>query len=329
MAARVAQETHGVPLATVHLQPSMFPSLYDTPRYPGMPLPRWLPRFFKRWVLHGVAYRGVIDWVLGRPLNAWRAELGLPPAKGVMLDWVNSPQLVIGLFPEWFGPPQPDWPGQVRLTGFPLYDEREQQALSPEVERFLDEGDAPVAFTPGSAMWQGHSFFAASAGACRVLKRRGILLSRHRDHIPRDLPPGVIHVDYAPFSQLLPKCAALVHHGGIGTTAQALAAGVPQLVMPLAHDQFDSAERVRRLGVGSSVPVKRYKAPRVAKELEELLESPRVREQCRAVAAKFDGVDPLGETCDLIEGLAEARAKDNESRQRAALVPSPGTPGEG
>ena len=178
-------------------------------------------------------------------------------------------------------------------------------------------------------MWQGQSFFAASAGACRMLKRRGILLSRHRDHIPRDLPPGVIHVDYAPFSQLLPRCAALVHHGGIGTTAQALAAGVPQLVMPLAHDQFDTAMRVRRLGVGSSIPVKRYNAPRVARELAELLGSSQVRERCRAVAAKFEGADPLAETCELIEGLVGGRVTESRPRPRAALVPSPGTPGEG
>ena len=79
--------------------------------------------------------------------------------------------------------------------------------------------------------------------------RRGLLLSRHREHIPRTLPSDVRHVEYAPFSELLPRCAALVHHGGIGTSAQALAAGVPQLIMPMGHDQPDNSRACsRRIG---------------------------------------------------------------------------------
>jgi UDP:flavonoid glycosyltransferase YjiC (YdhE family) len=77
---------------------------------------------------------------------------------------------------------------------------------------------------------------------------RGILLTRHRRHIPARLPDGVAHCSYAPFSQLLPRCAMLVHHGGIGTTAQALASGKPQIITPFSFDQFDNAERSRKLG---------------------------------------------------------------------------------
>ena len=82
---------------------------------------------------------------------------------------------------------------------------------------FLAVGDAPIAFTPGSAMTFGQSFFRESVKACQIVGRRGILLSRHREHIPPELPPTVRHFDYAPFSRILPRCAALVHHGGVGT----------------------------------------------------------------------------------------------------------------
>ncbi len=112
--------------------------------------------------------------------------------------------------------------------------------------------DKPIAFTPGSAMSHARDFFQASADACAKLKRRGILLTRHLENIPDSLPEGVIHVSYAPFSELLPHCAAIVHHGGIGTTAQALQSATPQLIMPMSHDQPRQrrpTEKARRGGL--------------------------------------------------------------------------------
>ena len=84
-------------------------------------------------------------------LNAYRAELGLAPVSRIFRSWIHSPQRVIGLFPEWFFPPQPDWPAQIRLTGFPLFDEAGLHPLDPGLDAFLAAGDPPIAFTPGSA----------------------------------------------------------------------------------------------------------------------------------------------------------------------------------
>lgn len=321
LGARVAQEKTGLPLATVHLSPSVFPSLYETPAYPGLHFPRWTPRWVKRLILHGIAYRLILDRMVGKPLNEWRATLGLPPVRGVLKEWWNSPLLTIGMWPAWFAAPQPDWPPQVRLTGFPLYDERGLAPLDEPLVRFLEAGDPPVAFTPGSAMFQGRWFFDAAAGACARLGRRGILLSRHAEHIPPNLPDGVIHVPFAPFSELLPRCAASVHHGGIGTTSQGLAAGVPQLIMPMAHDQFDTAARLRRMNVGRSISRHRFTAKRVARALDELLSSAVVKQTCAEVAGRFAGHDPLGATCDLIEGMAgDATAKEVRERGTVAAL---------
>jgi UDP:flavonoid glycosyltransferase YjiC (YdhE family) len=258
-----------------------------------------------------------IDPALGAGINAFRAEKRLPPVKRVMDQWWNSPQLVIGLFPDWFGPPQPDWPPQTRLTGFPLYDERDVASLSPELLQFLDSGEAPIAFTPGSAMWHARHFFDAAVEACRMLGRRGVLLTRKREHVPPNLPPGVIHVDFAPFSQLLPRCCALVNHGGVGTLSQGLAAGVPQLLTPMAHDQPDNAERLERLGVARWVWWNHLSGRRAAKHLKELIESPTVTRACQEVRRKFEGVHALEQTCKLLEGL---RAVDPAAPLRYAAA---------
>lgn len=301
---RLAQERLGLPAATVHLQPSVLHSNHETPVYGRMGGLRHWPRWLKRR-LFDLAFTRVVDPLFAPGLNALRAEIGLPPlGRDVFRCWRDSPELIVGLFPAWFGPPQPDWPPHVVLTDFPLYDERDATPLPPGLDAFLDAGPPPIAFTPGSANVHGRPFFEAAVDACRRLGRRGLLLTRHPAQIPADLPDGVIHVPYAPFGLLLPRVAALVHHGGIGTCAQALAAGVPQLIMPLAHDQFDNVDRLRRLGVARSLLPHRFRGPAVADALRALLDSPSVASSCRAVAARIpaDGRG-LALDCDALDTL--------------------------
>ncbi len=301
--ARIAQDRFRFPMATVHLSPSQFRSAVAPPVLHGLFMPRWLPLKVKQSIWAG-GDKYVLDRMLGPAINRLRAEVGLPPASGILNGWWNSPDRVIGLFPDWFAPPQPDWWPQSRVTGFPRYDEADTSDADPSLDSFLAAGPPPVAFTPGSAMHHGAAFFRHSVEACRRLGRRGLLLTRHAGHLPADLPPTVRHVPYAPFSRVLPRCAAVVHHGGIGTTAQALAAGVPQVVTPFAHDQFDNAERVRRLLVGRTVKAKRYTARSATAALAAVLDDPATAAACRSVATRLADDDSVDRTCDLIEALA-------------------------
>jgi rhamnosyltransferase subunit B len=305
-AVRLAQEKLGLPAATIHLQPGILHSNHETPVYPGFVTPRWWPLWFKR-AFFDLVYAREIDPHIVPGLNAFRAELGLPPVRDVMRSWLHSPSLVLGLFPAWFGPPQPDWPTAMRLVGFPLYDERDATPLPDDLDAFLDSGSPPVAFTPGSANVHGRPFFEAAVEACARLGRRGLLLTRHPEQIPEGLPDGVRHVAYAPFGLLLPRVAALVHHGGIGTSAQGMVSGVPQLVMPLGYDQYDNAARMGRLGVARMLLPKRFRGPAVATALGELLGSPEVARNCRAVASRFaEDPRPMESASDAIEALAQA-----------------------
>jgi UDP:flavonoid glycosyltransferase YjiC (YdhE family) len=281
---------------------------------PGLFMPDWLPRFAKRFQ-YWLADALIIDRILTRGLNAFRAEVGLPPVCDLTGGWWHSPQRVLGLFPDWYAPPQPDWPPQVRLTGFPLYDERELHDLPAELTEFLNGGEPPIVFTPGSAMRHGHAFFEAAVEACRLLGRRGLLLTRFPEHLPASLPESVRHFSYVPFSQVLPRAAALVHHGGIGTTAQGLAAGIPQLVMPLAHDQPDNAARLRRLGVARSLQPRAFRAAAVARALESLLTSPDVAARCRDYAGRIRESRPLEEASRLVEELAGTDVRSPAGRR--------------
>jgi UDP:flavonoid glycosyltransferase YjiC (YdhE family) len=222
-----------------------------------------------------------------------------------MTRWLHSPDRVIGLFPEWYAAPQPDWPPQTRLTGFPLFDDAVGETPPGEVGEFLRGGEPPVVFMPGSLMQQAESFFSESVGACQRLQRRGILLTRYARHLPERLPEGIRHFDYVPFSWLLPRAAAVVHHGGIGCVSQALCAGVPQLIHPKAFDQHDNAARLRRLGVGDALAPRRYRAEAVADRLRRLLESTEVAERCGEIARRFEKARPLDDASELIEAMLE------------------------
>jgi UDP:flavonoid glycosyltransferase YjiC (YdhE family) len=187
---------------------------------------------------------------------------------------------VLALFPDWFAPKRTDWPPQTVLTRFPLYDEGERMAPDPGVEAFLDGGEPPVLFTPGSANIQAARFFGVALEACGRLNCRGLFVTPRAEQVPPRLPGSVLHVPAAPFSRLFPRCAAVVHHGGIGTVAQGLAAGVPQLVMPMSHDQPDHGARLRRLGVGDYLYPRAFRAAAVSARLERLRTSADVARVC-------------------------------------------------
>ena len=300
--ARVARETHRFPLVTVHLSPVLVRGGEPGPRLPGLLVHRG-PAWFRalQW---GLADRLLVDRAIGRWLFPFRARFGLAPVHGIFRDWMHSPDRVLGLFPEWMASPGAELPAAMRLTGFPLYSEEGVSDASPEVTRFLAEGPPPILFTPGSANVHGGAFFVAAADACRRLGRRGLLLTRFPAQIPTALPPGVRHADFVPFRWLAPRSAALVHHGGVGTLAQGLAAGVPQVVMPMGFDQFDNAARLVRLGVGAEVPRRAFRGPRLAATLAALLDDAGVAARCRAVAERVRGADGIAAAAAEVEAIA-------------------------
>ena len=160
--ARIAQEKLGVPLVTIHLQPAVIPSRMKPPTNSGIVGPRW----FKN-LMFSLAGRLVIDRMICPEVNRFRQELGLPPVRQIV-RWWHSPQLVVCLFPEWFAPPQSDWPGNLLQTDFPLWDKATSVALAPGVQEFLAGGEPPIIFTPGSANVFGRPFFQAAVVAAEL-----------------------------------------------------------------------------------------------------------------------------------------------------------------
>jgi len=299
--ALLAQEKLGIPAITVHLQPSVLWSRVNPPTIPGVIGPRW----FKS-VMYNLGERFIIDPVVCPFLNDWRSELGLPPVRRTT-RWWNSPFSVLCMFPDWFCPIQPDWPANVVQTTFPLWNDGSSESLSPKLQAFLDDGTPPIVFTPGTANIHARQFFQTAMEACRHLDHRALFLTQHPEQLPKSLPSTILAERYAPLDRVLPRAAAFVHHGGIGSTSQALLAGVPQVLMPLAHDQFDNAVRIQKLGAGVGIPAIRFTVRSLRVTLNRLLASDRVTHQCREAASKLEARDGIRRSADAILARLEAR----------------------
>ena len=302
-AARLVAEKLEMRWATSALSPFSFFSAYDPSVIAFLP---FLAKFHRFGVSINQAIIQLLktvaqSWV--EPIHQLRAELGLPKRSGnPIIDDKFSPYLVLAMFSSVLTKPQPDWAANTIITGFTFYDgNRSEPDLTPGLQQFLDVGEPPLVFTLGSAaVGNAGNFYQESIQAATELNRRAVLLiggNTPPDNLSRD----IIVVNYAPYSQVFSRACAIVHQGGIGTTAQALRAGRPTLIMPYTYDQPDNAARVQRLGTSRTINRKHYTASRVAKEVSELLENPSYAAKATEIGRLIQAEDGVRVACDAIE----------------------------
>jgi len=300
--ARIAREVLGVPMVVAHLAPSALASSSRPPRLPGTLLSARAPVAWNhlQWLL----VDAITDRIVRSGVEAVRARHGLAPIRRVFYGWMNQCDAVLGLFPDWFAPPPPDWPHGMVLAGFPLGDDAGATGTAPGLAEWLAAGPPPVLFTAGSANVHGTRFHAEAVEAARRLGLRALLVTRERSLVPAPLPDHAFHASYVPFGAVLPRCAALVSHGGVGTCAEGLAAGVPQVVRPLAFDQLDNGSRLAALRVGEVVSDRAFRAPRVAAVLRRLLDSSAVTRACASARARLEARDGAARAADVVLRVA-------------------------
>lgn len=270
--------------------PSVIPKLEWLQRYPRVAQRLQGP-------LHGLIRAQVRRWE--RPLHALRAQLGLPPANGALLMGAQfSPRGTLALFDPLLASSQPDWPPHALICGAALHDADDPQrpasaaeGQSHTLERWLDSGPPPLVFALGSsAIWLARDYWSHAIAACETLGYRGVLLTG--TPLQQRLPPGVVAVDYLPYSRVFARAAAVIHQAGAGTLAFALRSGRPQLMTPVGFDQADNAARAVRLGVGRVLPFRRaHNDTRLVRELRVLLSEPAHARLAAKAAETLRGID--------------------------------------
>jgi rhamnosyltransferase subunit B len=304
-AGPIVAEYNKIPWLSAVLQPMAFLSRYDPPVLAPAP---WLRHFYSlgQWpfaLANAVAHKTTMRWL--EPLLQLRRRLGLATDAHPFFEGQYSPNGTLALFSSHFAKPQPDWPAQTEVTGFAFYDQpgsgfEQLTGGEQELNRFLANGPPPLLFTLGSsAVMHPGKFFEASISAAHELRMRAVLLSGERKF--DRLPETIFAAPYAPYSRVMPRSAAIVHQGGIGTTAQALRAGRPTLIVPWGHDQPDNAERTRKLGTGLMLPRHQYSARSAASHLRQLLETESYTTVASEMSKKISAENGVGNACDRIE----------------------------
>jgi len=312
LAGPILAQKSGIPWVSTVLAPASLWSAFDPWVPPNAP---WLHGFLKAGGPFAARLYVKLVKAMSAPwlneLYSLRAELGLPKGEHALFEGQFAPDLNLALFSSALYETQSDWPANTVVTGFPFFDRKDNAPPDIDLLRFLGRGPAPIVFTLGSAAVNlAGDFYRESIAAARLLKRRAVLLVGSEQNRPKHpLPEDIIAVDYAPLGELLPRAAAMVHQGGVGTTGQGLRAGVPMLVVPFAHDQPDNGARVERLGVARNIPRHQYKAERIAGELKELLGNPAYVRNAREIGSRVRAESGAALAVDLIlDQLNERRA---------------------
>ena len=308
-AAPVAAEKLGIPFVSTALQPVMQWSASDPSVLPNAP---WAFGLMRAWpafarFVHAMGRAQTRSWM--EPVDRLRREEGLPPVREHPMFAV-SPTLHLCLFSSVLAAPRPDWPPSSVQVGFAFYDRGDAGLESPPgLDAFLDAGEPPIVFTLGSsAVMTAGDFYRTSAAVASGLGRRAVLLvGRDPRNVQRELPEGVAAFEYAAYSKLFPRAAATVHQGGAGTTAQALRAGKPMLIVPFAHDQPDHATRIVRNGLGLTLDRGRYTVERATTALSSLLGDAGIRARAEAAGVQVRGEDGAGAAASCLEKCVSAR----------------------
>ena len=295
---RIAADAAGIRKMAILLQPITLSNAQVPPVLPGLGFLPALRRSLGPWAVK--PFLALIQQAskhILRPFAEVRRAAGAPPFSGnESRDGVMATERVFTLFSPRIGSLPPGTPSHVVPCGFTFCDTGFSAAgLAPDLRAFLDEGSPPIVFTLGSlAVTMDADFCQASAEAAASLGRRAILLvgDGQIDKYRHLKTADVFVSGYAPHSAIFPQAAAVVHHGGIGTIAQVMRAGIPHLVCPRYGDQFDNAARIKAHRLGDTLPFADYSAAGATAALARILADEGLLAQARSVGqevAKEDG----------------------------------------
>lgn len=299
-ASRLLKELEGIPFIGAHVSPCTIRSS-DEPSRLGE---RWITPTSPSWIKRltwRISDLFVYDRLFTNPFNKLRKKYGLSPIHQPFMNWINHADVMVALFPEWFAPIQADWPSNLITTEFPILGEPEAVQLVPDdIGRFLNTPGQTVMFTPGTANGNAKKFFETSIEACAKLNVKALLTSAFSEHIPDSLPSNVRYCKYISFDYAFSRIDAVVHHGGIGTTAQALRHGLPQLIRPTAFDQFDNSLRTSRLGCSIEILPSNYTTSNLSIALERLLTSESVKSKASVYKQYFNSTNSMTKLMEVL-----------------------------
>lgn len=264
--------------------------------------------------LSGVLMLEAVWWWYRPFVDAFRRGLGLPaygPAR-FLRGLQRTP--LLGLYSPTVIPHPADWPDSVQVTGYLFLDAEGGWQPPPALAAFLAAGPPPVYIGFGSMAGREPEQLAGLVlAALAQCGQRGVLLTGWGGLAATAVPDRVFVLDAAPHGWLFPQMAAVVHHGGAGTTAEGLRAGVPNVIVPFAFDQPFWGARVQELGVGPApVPQKQLTAERLARAIDRAVTDGAMRQRAAAVGAAVRSEDGLLDAVAAVQRILGAPGRREE-----------------
>lgn len=240
-------------------------------------------------------------------INSFRDEIGLPPVQS-WTRWLGGSKKNIAFWHETFDSALPAEKENlpVQTVGFPLADTAEYEAIPESLAEFIRGGEPPILITGGTGKMIRPNFYQVSIEACKLLKRRTILVSNHEELIQTDLPDFIQWHRVLPLASVYPLVGAVIHHGGIGTISGAMVAGIPQLALAADTDRPDNGLRIKNLGIGDYLPPFQWKPEIIAQSLLQTLK-PSVYNRCRNLAEIIKKHDTMSTACAVAEAVVGKR----------------------
>lgn len=294
-----------------HCQIVLAPSALFSAESPSFPLREQLAK--QDWhrampVVREKATKSRFERIYKPFINPLRQELGLEILSINELPMVEQCENLIGLFPEWLKQKPSDWPIQVVFTGFP-FGNKQSPVLSEDVTDFIGKRGRPIVYSFGTGVPLNKPFINKIKAISEILSMPAILVGKPIDENGSyELGDNILCVDYVEFSALFAEAKLVVHHGGIGTSAECLNAGVPQLISPFAFDQPDNAFMLWELGVANAKNFLSSGARDIASIAIELINSSSVAEKCLAYQQQCH-LESVAHTSNLLEEMRYTRIR--------------------
>lgn len=319
LGAQWAARKYGIPYVTLSTTPWIWFSKDD----PVIVDKRRLPAWMNAVVLHGLT--GVSEFYFSVSIRKLRRRFQLPRGYGILKSFFGESVLNLGCWSALFRPETRDDPVNSFISGFTIERQRDPERMPKAMVDWLSQDSPPLMVGLGTtARWQGGHLYQAVAEACAALKKRCLLIGPELKEF-EDLKSGIRTVPEIPFQEVFPSACVLAHHGGLGTTAQALLAGCPQLVVPFAHDQFYNAARVKRLGAGLSLPSKKISEKAVRNLIRQCLNDQQMNQRTKDLALQFQQ-EPYGPYF-AAKAIFEGLGKEVRHKASAANPMNPTTMG--
>jgi len=291
-------EIRGIPLMHVEPTPLLPSGAFPAP---GWPVQQDLGRVHNR--LSGFAMLQIIWQWYGPYVNDFRRRFGLPPLKGASFARILAATPLLGAYSPSVIPRAPDWPDTVHVTGYWFQDIKPEWQPPAGLEAFLDRGEPPVYVGFGSMGGRNPEHFAALVlEALAKSGQRGLLLTGWGGMNVMHVPDNVFVVKAAPHNWLFPRMAAVVHHGGAGTTAEGLRAGVPSVIVPFIVDQPFWGKRVQALGVGpEAIPAKKLTADKLAGAIRAATTDAEMKQRAAVLGQAIRAEDGVGNAVKIVQ----------------------------